>query len=89
MRMDSRFGATAPYTVGVEEEFQLVDPVSRGLTPAVDEVIAAGEGSQLITSELSRSCVEMLSPVYASAADLARELPGLRREVREDRKSVV
>src|SRR5918993_217630 len=81
--MESGFGATAPYTVGVEEEFQLVDPASRGLTPAVDEVLAAGEGSRLITSELSRSCVEMLSPVYVSAADLGRELPGLRREVRD------
>src|SRR5215211_935036 len=81
--MESGFGATAPYTVGVEEEFQLVDPASRGLTPAVDEVLAAGDGSRLITSELSRSCVEMLSPIFASAADLARELPGLRREVRD------
>ncbi|HJQ28043.1 MAG TPA: glutamate--cysteine ligase [Rubrobacter sp.] len=81
--MESGFGATAPYTVGVEEEFQLVDPGTRALAPAVDEVLAAGEGTQLITSELSRSCVEMLSPVFASPADLARELPGLRREVRE------
>jgi glutamate---cysteine ligase / carboxylate-amine ligase len=81
--MENGFGATAPYTVGVEEEFQLVDPGSRGLTPAVDEVLAAGEGTRLITSELSQSCVEMLSPVYASAADLARELPGLRRIVRD------
>src|SRR5215211_7921790 len=81
--MESGFGATAPYTVGIEEEFQLVDPASRGLTPAVDEVLAAGDGSQLITSELSRSCVEMLSPVFVSAGDLARELPRLRREVRD------
>src|SRR5919107_5889712 len=81
--MQSGFGATAPYTVGVEEEFQLVDPVSRGLTPAVDEVLDAGKGSRLITSELSQSCVEMLSPVFGTVADLARELPGLRGEVRD------
>src|SRR5918998_4741721 len=81
--MDGGFGATAPYTVGIEEEFQLVDPTSRGLIPAVEEVLAAGDGSRLITSELSRSCVEMLSPIFASAADLTRELPGLRREVRD------
>jgi glutamate---cysteine ligase / carboxylate-amine ligase len=81
--MESGFGATAPYTVGVEEEFQLVDPVSRGLTPAVDGVLAAGNGTKLITSELSQSCVEMLSPVFASAAALARELPGLRGKVRD------
>lgn len=81
--MESGFGATAPYTVGVEEEFQLVDPGTRALTPAIDEVLAAGEGTQLITSELSQSCVEMLSPVFTSVSDLARRLPGLRREVRD------
>src|ERR687895_802558 len=70
--MENGFGATAPYTVGVEEEFQLVDPASGGLIPAVDVGLAAGGGSRLITSELSRSCVEMLSPVYASVRDLAR-----------------
>jgi glutamate---cysteine ligase / carboxylate-amine ligase len=81
--MESGFGSTEPFTVGVEEEFQLVDPVSRGLIPAVDEVLAAGEGSRLITSELSQSCVEMLSPVFGTVADLARKLPGLRAEVRD------
>src|SRR5215213_2693212 len=81
--MESGFGSTEPYTVGVEEEFQLIDPVTRGLTPAVDEVLAVGEGSRLITSELSQSCVEMLSPVFGTVADLARELPGLRGEVRD------
>ena len=79
--MEARFSATAPYTVGIEEEFQLVDPASRELTPTVDDVLAAGNGTCLITSELSQSCVEMLSPVFVSVADLARELPGLRREV--------
>ncbi|MDP9476372.1 MAG: glutamate--cysteine ligase [Actinomycetota bacterium] len=81
--MESGFGATAPYTVGLEEEFQLVDPGSRALRPAVDAVLAAGDGTALITSELSQSCVEMISPVFETVADLARELPGLRREVRE------
>ncbi len=80
--MESGFGATVPYTVGVEEEFQLVDPGSRALSPAVDAVLAAGSGTDLITPELSRSCVEMLSPVFGTVAALARELPGLRREVR-------
>src|SRR5918993_2883074 len=80
--MESDFGATAPYTVGVEEEFQLVDPGSRALSPSVDAVLAAGNGTDLITSELSRSCVEMLSPVFETVEDLARELPGLRQKVR-------
>jgi len=80
-RMEARFGATAPYTVGIEEEFQLIDPGTRELMPAVEAVLAAGNGTGLVTSELSQSCVEMLSPVFGSVAELARELPELRREV--------
>ena len=79
--MEDAFGVGTSYTVGVEEEFQLVDPVTRALVPAVERVISAGNGTNLVTSELSRSCVEMVSPVYASVSDLARELPGLRRQV--------
>jgi carboxylate-amine ligase len=81
--MENAFGAGSAYTVGIEEEFQLVDPESRALVPAVDGVIAAGDGTSLVTSELSRSCVEMVSPVFDTVADLARELPGLRRKVSE------
>jgi carboxylate-amine ligase len=81
--MEAAFGAGTPYTVGVEEEFQLVDPLSRALVPAVEGVISAGDGTNLVTSELSRSCVEMVSPVFAGVAGLAQELPALRREVAE------
>lgn len=79
--MEEQFGAGPPYTVGVEEEFQLVDPASRALSPAVDAVVGAGDGTDLVTSELSRSCVEMLSPVFRTVPELARELPALRRRV--------
>ena len=81
--MEAAFGAGPPYTVGVEEEFQLVDPASRALSPAVGAVMASGDGAGLVTSELSRSCVEMVSPVFETVSDLARELPGLRRQVAE------
>lgn len=79
--MEEQFGAGPPYTVGVEEEFQLVDPASRALIPAVDAVVEAGNNPGLVTSELSRSCVEMLSPVFRTVPELARALPDLRRRV--------
>ena len=79
--MENAFGSGSAYTVGIEEEYQLVDPGSRALVPAVDGVIAAGDGTSLVTSELSRSCVEMVSPVFDTVAELAKELPGLRRKV--------
>ncbi len=85
--METNFGASAPYTVGVEEELQLVDPASLALVPAIDAVLAARHTADLpedaIASELSASCVELRSPVYGTVAELAAELPVLRRRVRD------
>jgi glutamate---cysteine ligase / carboxylate-amine ligase len=87
MRMETNFGATPAYTVGIEEEFQLVDPASHKLVPAIEAVLAAREAARLpedsIASELSASCVEMRSPIYDTVATLATELPDLRRRVRD------
>ncbi|MGF1471203.1 MAG: YbdK family carboxylate-amine ligase [Rubrobacteraceae bacterium] len=76
--MECNFGSGAPFTVGVEEEFQLVAPESRELTPAIDEVLAAADGAAWIASELSQSCVELVSPVFGDVAELGSELPALR-----------
>ena len=85
MRMETNFGQTSAYTVGVEEEFQLIDPTSHALIPAIDALLAARQTTGLppdsIASELSASCVEARSPVYGTVADLAKELPVLRRRV--------
>src|ERR687894_2103564 len=87
MRMETNFRATPAYTVGVEEEFQLVDPTSHKLVPAIEAVLAAREAAGLpedsVASELSASCVEMRSPIYDTVAELATELPVLRRRVRD------
>src|ERR687896_34069 len=87
MRMETNFGATPAYTVGVEEEFQLVDPASHKLVPAIEAVLSAREAAGLpadsVASELSASCVEMRSPIYDTVAELATELPALRRRVRD------
>ena len=83
--METRFGASPPYTVGVEEEFQLIDPRTRALTPKIEEVLAAGDGELpegTLASELSASCLEVGTPAYASVAELARALPALRARVR-------
>jgi carboxylate-amine ligase len=86
MRMETNFGATPAYTIGVEEEFQLVDPTSHELVPAIDAVLAARDAAGLpadsVASELSASCVEMRSPIYDTVAELATELPALRRRLR-------
>ncbi|HEX2097747.1 MAG TPA: glutamate--cysteine ligase [Rubrobacteraceae bacterium] len=84
--MKANFGASAPYTVGIEEEFQLVDPATWELTPVIDQVLSTRTDRELtadsLASELSASCLELRSPVCGTVAELARELPILRRKVR-------
>ena len=80
--METRFGASAPFTVGVEEEFQLVDPLTRELAPAIETVIGtAPDGSELMARELFQDCVEMRTPVFSNVGELAGQLPALRRQV--------
>ncbi len=79
--MDTNFGNSPPYTVGIEEEFQLVDPDTRELSPKIDDILAAGEGLPWISSELSQSCVELVSPIFDSVPEAGRELPKLRRKL--------
>lgn len=85
--METNFGATPPYTVGVEEEFQIVDPSSFALTPAIRAVLDArdtgGLSADTLTSELSASCLEVRSPVCETVPDLAKEVLNLRNRVRE------
>ena len=80
--MERRFGSTAPFTTGVEEEFQLVDPHTRELVPAIEAVIGASpDGSGRMGRELFQDCVELRTPVFSDVAGLGRQLPALRREV--------
>jgi glutamate---cysteine ligase / carboxylate-amine ligase len=85
--MEINFGASTPYTVGIEEELQLVDPTSLALVPVIEAVLAARDAAGLtedsVASELSASCVEVRSPAYGTAAELAAKLPTLRRGVRD------
>src|ERR671921_1065228 len=84
--MDLNFGGSAPYTIGIEEEFQLVAPSSFELVPAIEDVLAARDAAGLsagsITSELSASCLEVRSPIWGTVAELASKLSDLRRRVR-------
>ncbi|MFJ4680331.1 glutamate--cysteine ligase [Kitasatospora sp. NPDC088783] len=68
-------------TLGVEEEFVLLDTGTHRPVPRAGPVIAGGRlvlGAEHLVPEISQAMVETVSPVCAGAADLARELTRLR-----------
>ncbi|MCP2261463.1 carboxylate-amine ligase [Streptoalloteichus tenebrarius] len=66
-------------TVGVEEEFLLVDADTRRVAPAATAVLAAGAGiSPVLQKEITLYQVETTSPVCLSAVELRDHLQRLR-----------
>jgi carboxylate-amine ligase len=84
--VDHRFGDGDPYTLGVEEEYMLLDPTSFDLVQHVETVLDAHEGDALadrINAELMQSVLEIATPVCTTAGDVMRELSTLRGYVRD------
>ncbi len=71
------------FTLGVEEEFQIVNPDTRALRPRAARILPdakAAVGDQ-VTNELYLSQIEIGTPVCRTLADARAELVRLRREV--------
>ena len=82
--LDHKFGAGAPYTLGVEEEYMLLDPESYDLVQHVDTVLTAvreGEYVERIGPELMQSVVEISTPICRTPADVHAALGDLRSYV--------
>ena len=82
--LEHRFGASDPYTLGVEEEYMLLDGETYDLVQHVETVLAAVAGDELgtrVNAELMQSVVEIATPVCRTAADVAQELQALRSYV--------
>ncbi len=82
--LDHKFGAGDPYTLGVEEEYMLLDGESFDLVQHVDTVLASVVGHELeaqIKPELMQSVLEIATPVCRTAADVDQELRKLREYV--------
>ncbi len=66
-------------TVGIEEEYQIIDPVTRDLTPGFDALVTS-EHAELaeVKAELHQCQVEIGTKVCHSIAELRQELTMLR-----------
>jgi hypothetical protein len=75
--LDHKFGDSDPFTLGVEEEYMLLDPQSFDLVHHVDTMLTAvqnGEFIERIGPELMQSVLEISTPVCHTAGDVDREL---------------
>ncbi|HEU0246594.1 MAG TPA: carboxylate-amine ligase [Gaiellaceae bacterium] len=84
--LDHAFGKSDPYTLGVEEEYQLLDGRTFDLVQHIDTMLAAISGHELearINPELMESVIEITTPVCHTAGDVMRELVRLRSYVTE------
>ena len=84
--LDHKFGTGDPYTLGVEEEYQLLDPETFDLVQHIDTMLDAVTGHELearINAELMQSVLEITTPVCHNAGDVMRWLTKLRGYVTE------
>ena len=84
--LDHKFGAGDPYTLGVEEEYQLLHPQTFDLVQHIETMLNAVTGHDLearINAELMQSVLEIATPVCRNASDVMRWLTKLRGYVTE------
>ena len=83
-QIDNAFGSAEPFSVGIEEELFLVDPISgrqANASSAVQERLGPVHGA--IERELHACQMELITDVCHSANEAASQLRGLRRAVLE------
>jgi glutamate---cysteine ligase / carboxylate-amine ligase len=79
--LDHKFGQGEPYTLGVEEEYMLLDGETLDLVQHIDTVLGAMAGHEFearVKPELMQSVIEIATPVCRTAADVHNELRQLR-----------
>jgi carboxylate-amine ligase len=82
--LDHAYGRSDAYTLGVEEEYMLLDGATFDLVQHIDTVLAAVTGHELeprINPELMQSVLEVATPVCHTPADVAEQLRQLRSYV--------
>jgi len=80
--MEIGYGKRPPFTLGVEEEFQLVDRESGELVSRFDEV-EEEVGHGVVQPELLQSVLEVATHVHTSVPEAIEESRELRRKVLE------
>jgi len=81
--MENAFGRSRPFSLGVEEEFQLVSAESYELVSRFDELLDAAGEEHGLQAELLQSTVEVATGVTASVPEALEQVRANRRRLRD------
>jgi carboxylate-amine ligase len=84
-RAESNFGTSTPYSLGIEEEYQILDGDTLELIPGIEELLSAFDGDAVrprIKPELLQSVVEVSTKIGATVSEAVDDLAYLRDRVR-------
>jgi carboxylate-amine ligase len=76
------FGRGAPFTIGIEEEYQLLSAESHELVPRFDE-IAEEAADERVRQELMTSVLEAATGIHERVAEAVGEVREIRRHLRD------
>jgi carboxylate-amine ligase len=80
--VEHAFGSSAPFSLGIEEEFQLLSAESYELVPRFDEV-AETAGDERVRRELMTSVLEAATGVHELVGDAMNEVREIRARLRD------
>lgn len=74
---------TEEFTIGVEEEYQIIDPKTRELCSRVEQILPTAQAAvgEEVQPEAQQSQIEIGTPVCHTIADVRAEIVRLRRQV--------
>lgn len=84
--MEQNFGKSSLYSLGVEEEFQILNGESFELVSRIDEILPAFEGGEVeerVKPELLQSVVEVATAIQGTVGEAMEDLGDMRRRLRD------
>lgn len=83
--METNFGNSTPYSLGIEEEHQILDGATLELQPGIEALLASFDGDAVrprVKPELHQSVVEISTRVAATVPEAVRDVADLRDRLR-------
>ena len=77
----ARFAAVEPYTVGIEEELMLLDPLTLDVAPLIGRALAATGDDPRYKPELPAGQIEIVTPVCRTVPEAAWHLAHARGDL--------